>query len=199
MNNYTYEYGNNLYLNLTNNCTNACVFCVKNQGDTMCGNNLILDNDPTFEQVLAELNTRDLDKYENFVFCGFGEPTMNLEALVETAKYLKSKNKITKLNTNGHGSLINKFDITDSLSGIIDIVSVSLNECNATDYNKVSVCEFGEEGFYAMIDFVKACVGKIPTIVLTVVDIISPEHIEKCEQIAKELKVDFRLRQYTEY
>ena len=27
----------------------------------------------------------------------------------------------------------------------------------------------------------------------------SPEHIEKCEEIAKELKVDFRLRQYTEY
>lgn len=31
MNTYTYELDGNLYVNLTNKCTNDCAFCVRNE------------------------------------------------------------------------------------------------------------------------------------------------------------------------
>ena len=33
----TYKVGNGLYVNMTNRCTNACDFCIRNNGDGAYG------------------------------------------------------------------------------------------------------------------------------------------------------------------
>lgn len=199
MNTYTYEYGDNLYINLSNTCTNDCVFCVRRQDEIMGGLNLWLSEDATAQQVIDDLEKRDLSKYRLVVFCGYGEPTSNLEALVEVGKYLRTKGVQIKLNTNGQGSLYHKRDIVGEIAPYIDIVSVSMNECDAEGYQKVSCSQYGEKAYEAVMDFIKGCVGVIPRVVVTVVDIIPKEHIDRCKEIAADLGAELRVREYTRY
>ena len=199
MNTYVYEYGENLYINLTNTCRCECAFCVRKQDTIMGGTNLWLDEDARAENVIAALKNYDLKAYKAVVFCGFGEPTANLDALMEIGRYLKEQGVLVRLNTNGHSSLYYGRDIVLELAEVIDIVSISLNECNAKDYQKIVKSEYGEKAYFAMLDFAKNCVKHIPQVVLTVVDIIPKEHIEECAKIAKELGAKFRIRHYTKY
>ncbi|MBR2397884.1 MAG: TatD family nuclease-associated radical SAM protein [Clostridia bacterium] len=131
---YSYEIDGKLYINLTNKCTNACSFCVR-QKDTYEGYFLWLDNEPSVLDVINSV--QDLDKYAEVVFCGYGEPTFKIAEVVELAKYFKSKGKITRLNTNGHGSKINGRDISSDLIGAIDVVSISLNQSDAKKYQQI--------------------------------------------------------------
>ena len=81
---------------------------------------LWLDHEPTFEEVKAALLAHDLEKYTEFVFCGFGEPTEALDVLLETARFLKSvSDKPIRINTNGLGILIHQKDITPLFEGLI--------------------------------------------------------------------------------
>ncbi|MBR6692458.1 MAG: TatD family nuclease-associated radical SAM protein [Clostridia bacterium] len=118
---YSYEIDGKLYINLTNKCSNSCEFCVR-QKDTYEGYFLWLDNEPSVLDVINSV--QDLDKYAEVVFCGYGEPTYRIAEVVELGKYFKSKGKITRLNTNGHGSKINGRDISSELIGAIDVVSI---------------------------------------------------------------------------
>ena len=72
----TYEYGGNLSINVTNQCPNACEFCLRqNRSGSLYADNLWYEGtEPTKEQLLADLKTRDLSKYTEIVFCGYGEP-----------------------------------------------------------------------------------------------------------------------------
>ena len=48
-NNYVYEFGDSLYLNITNRCPNNCEFCIRNIKDGVSGNDLWLLKEPTFQ------------------------------------------------------------------------------------------------------------------------------------------------------
>lgn len=198
MNTYTYEYGDNLYINLSNTCTNDCVFCVRQQDSIMGGLNLWLTEDATAKAVIDDLKKRDLSRYAMVVFCGYGEPTSNIDALIEVGKFLRTQNVKIKLNTNGQGSIYHKRDIVPEIAPYIDIVSVSMNECDAEHYQKVSHSEY-DNAYEKVMEFIKECSTLIPKTVVTVVDIIPKEHIEKCQQIADELGVELRVRKYTKY
>ena len=50
--------------------------------------------------------------YKEIVFCGYGEPTIRWEFVKQVAKYIKDNGGATRMNTDGHGNLINKRDIT---------------------------------------------------------------------------------------
>ena len=57
----TYVYGKNLYVNLTNRCPNACDFCLRTTGDHVGDSgSLWLEREPTKEEILTELEKRDL-------------------------------------------------------------------------------------------------------------------------------------------
>ena len=64
----TYVYGKNLYVNLTNRCPNACDFCLRTTGDHVGDSgSLWLEREPTKEEILTELEKRDLSHYEQLV------------------------------------------------------------------------------------------------------------------------------------
>ncbi|HEY8423332.1 MAG TPA: TatD family nuclease-associated radical SAM protein, partial [Clostridia bacterium] len=160
------------------------------------GYNLWLDKEPEAQEVIEQLEKKDLSKYPEVVFCGYGEPTYRVEQLVAIAKYLKSRGVKTRLNTNGHGNIINNYDIVPSLAGNIDVVSISLNQYNAKDYDKMCLSVFGEQGFYAMLEFAKSCKDAGIITKFTVVDIIPKEDIEKCKQLAEGLGINLEVRSY---
>ena len=193
MDNYIYTLGNSLYINVTNRCTNSCVFCVRTKTDNMGGQRLWLESEPTAEQVIILIH--DQEKYDEIVFCGFGEPTEKLDVLLEICRYLKKFRTPIRINTNGHASMIAGKDTAPMFKGLVDTISISLNASNARHYQELCQCQEGEKGFYEMLDFARKVKEYVPNVVLSVVDIMDKQEIEECRNIAQELGVKFRIRE----
>jgi TatD DNase family protein len=188
-----YPIRHSLYLNITNQCSNACLFCVRNRTDFVKGHNLRLDHEPTYQEVIDSLN--HLDNYGEVVFCGYGEPTLRLDLLKEVARHLKSKNVEVRLNTNGQGNLIHKRNIVPELVGLIDTVSISLNVDDGEKYERLCQPRFGDNAFGQVVAFARECKRLLPRTVLTVLDM--PEvDLKTCERIARELGTELRIRNY---
>ncbi|MDR3263434.1 MAG: TatD family nuclease-associated radical SAM protein [Clostridiales bacterium] len=196
MNNYLYEYGDKLYINLTNECSNNCDFCVRNAADGVGGYNLWLSKEPSAKEIIESLKKTDLDKYKEFVFCGFGEPLYALKGILEIGGYLKSLKKSVRLNTNGQADFICGAGTAEKLKNAVNTVSISLNASNAKKYNEVCKCAFGEKGFYAMLKFAEECVKNVDRVILSVVDTIGDDEIEKCRALTAHLGAEFRVRKY---
>lgn len=191
-----YPIGDSLYVNLTNKCPCRCVFCVREEHETVGNNNsLWLDHDPSMEEIKADLERFNLDDYKEIVFCGFGEPMMRMDDLIETAKYIKSKADIkTRINTNGLGDLIHEKNTAECIKDCIDSVSISLNAPDKESYCRVTRPKFGEPSFEAMLKFAEECRDCGINIAFSVVDEITPEEIEKSKELAESLGVKLRVR-----
>jgi len=195
----SYEVGDNLYLNLTNKCPCACTFCIRNHADGAYGSDpLWLEHEPTMEEIIANLNKRKLKKYREIVFCGYGEPTERLDAVLETAAYLRSRENCPRLriNTNGLGDLIHGRSIAKELCYELDTVSISLNAPTEKDYMAVTRPKF-DNAFEALQKFTKDCVkvGRAE-VIMSVVDVITPEQIEASRQLAEKLGAQLRVRTF---
>lgn len=195
MKNFVYEYGDSLYINLTNKCPNNCEFCLRNFKNGVGEDDLRLSREPNFEDVKEALSLFPLKKYDEIVFCGFGEPMCALSVLSQVGPYLKRLGLKTRVNTNGLGGLWNKRgDVPQLISKYIDAVSISLNASNRELYQEICRSKYGEEAFDAIIDFTKGCVENGIDTTLTVVDFIGEDEINECRKLADELGAKFRVR-----
>ena len=192
-----YRYGHNYYINLTNRCPCKCVFCVRNEVDALGdADSLWLSSEPTADEVMAELMSKDLSETDEIVFCGYGEPTERLDTLLEIARRIRSQlGKRVRLDTNGLGNLIHGRDIVPDLSEVLDSVSISLNAPDADEYVKVTGCRFGEEGYSSLLEFIRECRERIPGVTVSVVGgYISQESEDECARMARAMGVGFRVR-----
>lgn len=198
----TYELGNSLYVNVTNRCSNNCIFCVRNKHNGVNGkDSLFLDREPEISEIKDDFNQRDLSKYDSVVFCGYGEPLMRFKDCMEISKWLKENNPSLhiRINTNGQANLIENRDVTPEFNGLIDSLSISLNAPDKESYNKICQSIFGELAFDALKDFATCAKKYISSVTFTVVDkTVSDSDIEQCRQIAEECGVNFRIRSYIE-
>ena len=195
---YVYTLDGNLYINLTNKCSNGCSFCVRNERASYYGNYLWLRHgDPTAEKVIAAMNAMgDLSRFKEVVFCGFGEPTYKLAEMLAVADYAHSKGLSTRLNTNGQGNLINKRDIVPDLKGKIDLVNVSLNASSAEKYQPICRSMFGENGFAALVEFARLCKRNGVGCRFSVVDCVGEEEVAACKRVAEGVGVPLYVRKY---
>lgn len=195
---YLYTLDGNLYVNLTNKCSNACDFCVRNERSSYFGNYLWLKNgDPTAEKVIAVAKGYgDLSRFKEVVFCGFGEPTYKVAEMVALCDYFHEKGLKTRLNTNGQGNLINKRDITPDLKGKIDFVNISLNASCYEKYQPICRSQFREAGFEGMIEFAKLCKRNGIDCRFSIVDCIGEEEVQACKYLAESVKIPLYVRKY---
>lgn len=190
-----YKIRNSLYLNITNQCTNHCIFCERETDPFVQGHNLRLDKEPTTEELWKEIE--DPAKYDEIVFCGYGEPTLRLPVILKLAKKIKAHHGKVRLNTNGHGNLIHKRNILPELAGLIDTISISLNTESGEKYNEICHPGFENNTFEEVKRFIKESKNYIPKVIATIVGIPGKVGIQECERIAKEeLGVEFRVRSY---
>ena len=192
-----YKVHNNLYINLTNRCPYSCTFCLRQKMDKVGeSDTLWLIREPTAEEVIEEFKKWDVDSFHEIVFCGFGEPTEAFDVLKKVAEFIKSKyNKPIRLNTNGVGNLINKRNIAPELKGLIDTVSISLNNPDPEEYAKLVRSKYGVKSFQEMIDFAKECKKYVPNVVMSTVDTtISHEEEKKCKEICDKIGAEYRIR-----
>lgn len=198
-----YTLDGKIYINLTNRCTNSCIFCLRNDKDDVCGQELWLDNENStasdvieqFEKIYSNTPSSDV------IFCGYGEPMLKLEVLKTVAGYLKEKypNLKIRVNTNGHANYVYKKNVVPELKGLVDEFSVSLNAPTEEEYNEFSQPKF-ENAYDAVKAFIKACSDENISVVASVVEGYKGRHLdlEKCEQIAKNLGAKFRVREWIE-
>lgn len=180
------------YLNITNRCTLRCAFCPKfNSEWTVQDYGLRLTSEPTVEQIVAACGNPE--DYREIVFCGLGEPTLRLYALLEVATRLRPRARRIRLNTDGLANLVYGRDVTPDMESLIDALSVSLNAQNEEVYNLH--CRPKLPGAWgAMLDFVKRAREFVPEITLTAIDGLPGVDIAACEKIARDLGVGFRRR-----
>jgi len=196
----TYDYFGSLYINMTNRCDCRCVFCIRDQEASALGG-LWLDGEPTRQEVLDSILAMDPTAYPEIVFCGYGEPTCRLDDMLWLCDRLHEELGKTcppiRLNTIGHGSLINHRDITPELAGRLDAVSVSLNGSNLEEYLRLTRPGSGEKAWQAMLDFVRDAGKYVPKVMVSIVDYDKSEaEIEACRQQAESLGAIFRVRPF---
>ena len=193
------EFSNkNIYVNLTNNCPCSCTFCLRNTKEMAKSNSLWLDREPTTQEVIGEFEKYDLTKFNEIIFCGFGEPLTRLDDLLEVAKYLKNRSSNTpiRINTNGLADLVHKKETAPLLKDLINTVSISLNASNAEEYFRLTRNKFGIESYDAMLKFAVSCKEYVPNVVMTVVDCIGQEEIDACQAVCDTIGVPLRVRPF---
>ena len=191
-----YSLNNKLYLNITNRCTNMCVFCPKFKNDYYVKDYQLklFKKEPSYDEIIKAIQGQS--GYEEVVFVGFGEPTQRLDILISVSKWLKEQGiKKVRLDTDGLGNLIYGRDITGELAQYIDSVSVSLNAGDAKTYSKLCPNKYGEASYSAIIDFIKLARIHFKEVTATMVELPNID-IEATRAVARALGVNFRIRTY---
>lgn len=191
-----YDYKESLYVNITNRCPCSCVFCIRKETDHV-GNSdsLWLDHEPTVEEVKNEFKKFNLENYDEIVFCGYGEPLVRINEVIEIAKYIRSISDLKiRINTNGLSDLIHNKKTAILLKDKIDSVSISLNAPNKIRYNEVTKPKFGEKSFDALLNFAEDCKEYIEEVNFSVVDEINNDEIEEAQKLADKMNIVLRVR-----
>ena len=190
-----YKIRNSLYLNITNRCTNECIFCARKNYPVVKGHFLKLQDEPSEKEIIDSII--DPTQYDEIVFCGYGEPFLRLDTVKNVSKWIKGRGGKVRVNTNGQGNLIHGRNIVPELNGLIDSISISLNAENEEKYHVICRSKFGVKSYEEVKKFAKECKACIPSITLTVVGLKDIDIVE-CKKIADELGVNFRVREYNE-
>lgn len=190
----SYEALGNLYLNITNQCSASCVFCIRTICDGVYGYDLRLSKEPSEEKIIRKLESLNLTTYREVVFTGFGEPTCRFNIVISLTEWLHKRGIPVRLDTNGHAALMypGRDVVTELKAAGLDAVSVSLNAESEEKYNRL--CRPIFKGSYqTLIDFTKKAVKAGVRTRMTVVGNQDID-IKECERIATGLGASFRVR-----
>ena len=197
-----------IYINLTNNCTNSCVFCLRQDKSDVCGQEMWHEHErftdaEVIEQleniIKKQIEAKKTDSLNEIIFCGYGEPLLKLDMLKNVAKYIREHYPNTKIrvNSNGHANAIYKRNVAEELKGLIDDISISLNASNSDEYNELSRPHLSN-AFEIVKDFIRACSEAGISTTASVVENYKGRHLDlqKCEEIATSLGAKFRVREW---
>ncbi|MCX5784471.1 MAG: TatD family nuclease-associated radical SAM protein [Elusimicrobia bacterium] len=177
-----YRYKTGLYVNLTNRCPTACVFCIKNKWNMdYRGANLNLEDLEPSPAEVARLaaQTYAEKSFDELVFCGYGEPAMRWDAVLETARLIRSGGAAPvpsgmkiRLNTNGLANLICGRNVAPELKGLVDAVHVSLNASEPGRWAELMrpQARYAEKGFESVKDFIRDTARLLPETIATIID-----------------------------
>lgn len=132
-----YTYGDSAYVNLTSRCGNDCRFCIRRFADGVGGSYLRHREDPPAEKVISAIDALPLEDFPEVVFCGFGEPTLRSDLLLDCAGRLSRRGIRTRLNTNGLCTSFLSREKAAELVRSFDSINVSLNASGASEYNRI--------------------------------------------------------------
>lgn len=197
---YRFASSDRLYLNVTNRCTNRCVFCVRNFQPGLGDGRLWGGTEPGLDDLLRAVEDRGgASAFSEIVWCGFGEPTFRLDLIVAAGPVFRSAGARVRLDTNGHAALIHDRDVLPDLEGAVDDVFVSLNAPTCDRYVELCRPATGdlqrevrpEQYWLAMLDFLRGAVGRFERVQASVVGhVLDQDEIDVCRELAASLGCD---------
>ena len=187
-----YDINNSRYLNITGRCTLRCQFCPKQQGSTQVHQyQLSLDATPKAKDIIPLLG--QVDTFDEYVFCGYGEPTLNLSTLLEVATEIKKRHGKVRVNTDGLGNLFHRRNILPDLSNCVDALSISLNADTEAAY--IQHCQPKLAHSYAALNqFISDAPKYIKNVQVSAIDGLSNVNIDACREIAIKNGCQFKHR-----
>lgn len=194
-----YWLDNRLYLNITNKCSNHCLFCIRNFQEGVGSFILKLPDEPSIDMVITDLEeVTNTKNWTEAVFCGFGEPTEKLDCLLEITRWLRRRyggSLHIRVNTNGQGDLINPGrQVAKELRAAgVNKLSISINAHNESLYNEVCRPKL-KNAYKGVLEFIELAKQELETEITAV--IIPEVNIKKVEKLAKEKGVNLRKRPF---
>ncbi len=186
-----------VYINLTNQCPCACLFCIRTELTQSGMDDLWLKEEPSVQEVIHDLGRLDLSQYDEVIFCGYGEPFMRLEEVIEISKYLKANHDIKiRVNTNGLANLIYNKNIVPLIAESVDSISISLNASNEEEYLRLTNSIYGITSFLGMLQFAIECKKVMKEVRVSVVDIIGRDELKRCRDLTEQYGLDLIVREY---
>ena len=188
----SYQIDNRLYLSITDRCTLVCAFCPKTLGNPVVqGHDLTMDHRPTAEAIISTID--DPARYDEIVFCGYGEPTLRLKVLLQVARHIKAHGGMVRINTDGLANLVHKRNTLPEMAESIDALSISLNAQDKSTYDRH--CQPTLPGsFEAMLAFLAEAPKHISQVTATALEGLEGVDIDACEKLAQERGVTFKKR-----
>ena len=193
-----YALKGSIYINVTRACTNNCAFCLRLRRDnSFYGYNLNLAADPTVSEMIeAATALAKAGRYREIVFCGYGEPTCRVADVLKAAEALRKLALPLRLDTNGHGNMINGRDVVSELARVFDGVSISLNAHDRQSYVRLCRPDAGEKAFDAVMDFIKRAAASRMECTVTVLDHCGVNVEASRALVAQIPRARFRVRRY---
>jgi len=188
-----------LYLNITNRCSNDCLFCVRNYRQGVYGFNLQLEKDPTENEIMDAIKQELSRDFTELVFTGFGEPLLRLDLVCNIAKQVKqlTNDKLTlRIDTNGLADLTYpEINVLEKLrEAKIDKLSISLNTETAEKYLKICQPVYGFGSYESLLTFAEKAKRNFE-VRFTVVAIPQVD-IDACQKIADKMDIPLVIRPY---
>ena len=140
--------------------------------------------------------------FDEFVFCGYGEPTMRLEALLATARLIRNsradpipRNIRIRLNTNGLANAVWGRNVVPEMKGLIDSVHVSLNTSDPAQWAAIMrpMAPWAATGFEKVKEFIREASLLLPETFASAVEGNGVD-IEKFTALARQLGAEPRVR-----
>jgi cyclic pyranopterin phosphate synthase len=176
---------------------NDCLFCVRQFGEGVFGFDLVLDEDPSVDELAKAIEDTWDTKFEDVAIVGFGEPLLNLDAVLVAIRKIKNLTDIPiRMNTNGQALLLHPTrDVAKELaeSGL-DRIQISLNAQDPDTYLRLCQPMLGRGAFESILEFTEQC-KPLMMVELSAVDIPGVD-IVACRGIAERLGVGFRVREF---
>ncbi|ABV86124.1 TatD family nuclease-associated radical SAM protein [Shewanella pealeana] len=188
-----YDIRDSRYLNITGRCTLRCQFCPKHNGSKQVHQyQLDLNRQPKSQELIAQLG--DVSEFDEYVFCGYGEPTLNLTTLLEVAKEIKLRGGRIRVNTDGLGNLFHRRNILPELATCVDSLSISLNADTEALYQQH--CRPKLAGAYpALLEFIKLAPQYIKDVQVSAINGLEGVDIQACRKIVESRGASFKQRQ----
>jgi cyclic pyranopterin phosphate synthase len=193
--NLTYWRDNSFYINPTSRCINDCLFCVRQFGEGVFGFDLVLEDDPSPEELVKEIERTWDPEFTDIAIVGFGEPLLNLDGVLASIKRLKELSSLPiRMNTNGQALLIypSRDAARELAEAGLDRIQISLNAHDSETYLRLCQPKFGRIAYDSLLDFALRC-KQMMRVELSAVAIPGVD-IEACRGIAERMGVEFRVR-----
>ncbi len=191
---HAYVIGSALYLNLNQDCPTDCTFCPRDTSPRVQGHDLTLAREPSVEEILRA--APDPKGFDEVVFCGFGEPTLRIDALKTLGAHFKRLGCRVRLNTIGLADQVHGREICPELKGLVDAVCVSLNTADPRQYAKL-VRPRKEGAHEAVLAFLRSAAKHLPEVVVSAVDLPSVD-AEAVRRVAESCGAKFLGRPFNE-
>jgi TatD family-associated radical SAM protein len=206
---YQKREGPEFSINFTNNCPNACVFCVR---DFSAGwkndNNLYLSEEPPVEEIkdaiVKEISNRGANNITLVKFCGYGEPLLRAEVIIEIATFIKTFIPDVKIQINTSGWPYYRYhgvSLADYKAAGISSFSISINAPNKELYDRITrpgVYDVDTEAFVDTLKFIEKCTEYQFETKCTLVNLgtLTNDDINNTEKIVTNLGAVFIVRNY---
>jgi len=192
-------------INLTNRCPNACSFCIRDRSFGWGFSNLYLDREPSLEEIedaiTGATEKRPEVQVKKFKICGYGEPMLRVDILPGLVSFLRETYPISliQLATTGWSVYHIKKGVenfTDVAKNGLDLVYLGMHATNFQDYlRRINPSIDAQVAFDQVIEFIKLAKSLDLKVTCAFVN-LGNLNLEEIKEFVQEIGCEYDIRRF---